>query len=133
MSFCRLTKGITPKICRLWVYVIINKRSFGSFMYVDPVCQSTIANCQGALSQKQVANVPSHPRSHITSGDKLVLCDSVFLPRCVFSLITAPRRQWKPTKQGEKKEEKNPKLATENSGCNLSDSLYPERERICLS
>ena len=28
MSFCHLTKGITSKICRLCVYVIINKRCF---------------------------------------------------------------------------------------------------------
>ena len=32
MSFCSLTKGITPKICRLCVCVIINKRSFEPFM-----------------------------------------------------------------------------------------------------
>ena len=37
MSFCRLTKGITPTICRLCVYVIINKRSFESFVCLDPV------------------------------------------------------------------------------------------------
>ena len=35
MSLCRLTKWITPKICRLCVYVIINKRSFESFMCLD--------------------------------------------------------------------------------------------------
>ena len=32
MSFCRLTKGITPKICRLCVCVIINKRPLEPFM-----------------------------------------------------------------------------------------------------
>ena len=31
VSFCSLTKGITRKICRLWVCVIINKRSFEPF------------------------------------------------------------------------------------------------------
>ena len=30
-------KGITLKICRLCVYVVINKRSFKSFMRLDPV------------------------------------------------------------------------------------------------
>ena len=30
-------KGITLKICRLCVYVVINKRSFKSFMCLDPV------------------------------------------------------------------------------------------------
>ena len=35
MSFCRLTKGITPKICRLCVCVITNKRSFESFTCLD--------------------------------------------------------------------------------------------------
>ena len=33
MLFCRLTRGI----CRFCVYVIINKRSFESFMCLDPV------------------------------------------------------------------------------------------------
>ena len=32
---CNLTKGITPKICRLCVCVIINKRSFEPFMCLD--------------------------------------------------------------------------------------------------
>ena len=35
MSFCSLTKGITPKIRRLCVCVIINKRSFELFMCLD--------------------------------------------------------------------------------------------------
>ena len=35
MSFCRLTKGITPKICRLRVFVITNNRSFEYFMCLD--------------------------------------------------------------------------------------------------
>ena len=30
-------KGITPKMCRLCVYVIINKRSFEPFMCLSPV------------------------------------------------------------------------------------------------
>ena len=37
MSFCSLTKGITPKICRLCVSVIINKRSFEPCMCLDLV------------------------------------------------------------------------------------------------
>ena len=37
MSFCCLTNGITLKICRLCVCVIINKRSFESFMCLDLV------------------------------------------------------------------------------------------------
>ena len=32
MSFCSLTKGITPKICRLCVCVLINKRAFEPFI-----------------------------------------------------------------------------------------------------
>ena len=35
MSFCSLTKGITLKICRLSVSVIINKHSFEPFMCLD--------------------------------------------------------------------------------------------------
>ena len=34
---CSLTKGITPKICRLCVCVLINKRSFEHFMRLDLV------------------------------------------------------------------------------------------------
>ena len=33
--FCSLTKGITPKICRLCVYVLKNKCSFEPFMCLD--------------------------------------------------------------------------------------------------
>ena len=33
--FCSLTKGITPKICRLYVYVVINKRSFEPLICLD--------------------------------------------------------------------------------------------------
>ena len=32
MSFCSLTKAITPKLCRLCVCVMINKHSFEPFM-----------------------------------------------------------------------------------------------------
>ena len=35
LSFCSLTKGITPKICRLCVCILINKRSFEPFMCLD--------------------------------------------------------------------------------------------------
>ena len=35
MSFCSLTKGISPKSCKLCVCVIINKRSFEPFMCLD--------------------------------------------------------------------------------------------------
>ena len=33
MSLCSLSKGITPKICRLWVCVIINKRTFELYVF----------------------------------------------------------------------------------------------------
>ena len=33
--FCSATKGITPKMCRLCVCVIINKRSFEPFVCLD--------------------------------------------------------------------------------------------------
>ena len=33
MSFCNVTKGITSKICRLCVCVIINKRFLGCFFF----------------------------------------------------------------------------------------------------
>ena len=39
VSFCRLTKGITPKICRLCIYVIIHKRSFESCMCLDLILE----------------------------------------------------------------------------------------------
>ena len=39
VSFCRLTKGITPEICGLCVYVIINKRSLESFIFWDLVLE----------------------------------------------------------------------------------------------
>ena len=39
VSFCSLTKGITLKICRLCVCVIINKRSFEPFMCLDLVLE----------------------------------------------------------------------------------------------
>ena len=35
MSFCSLTKGITPTICRVCVCVLINKRSFEPFMCLE--------------------------------------------------------------------------------------------------
>ena len=40
MSFCSLTKGITPKICRLCFCVLINHRSFEPFTCFDlnPLC-----------------------------------------------------------------------------------------------
>ena len=37
MSFCGLTKRVTPKICRLYVRVLINKRSFEPFVCLDSV------------------------------------------------------------------------------------------------
>ena len=37
-----MTKGITPKICRLYVCVIINKRSFESFIWLDPIFSSAM-------------------------------------------------------------------------------------------
>ena len=42
LSFCSLTNGITPKICRLCVCVIINKCSFEPFMCLDPFKRSFI-------------------------------------------------------------------------------------------
>ena len=39
MSFCGLTKEISLKSCRLCVRVIINKRSFESFMCLDLVLE----------------------------------------------------------------------------------------------
>ena len=39
VSFCGLTKGITPKICRLCVCVIINKCSFEAFMCLDLILE----------------------------------------------------------------------------------------------
>ena len=49
VSFCSLAEGITPKICRLCVCVVINKRSFEPFMRLDHIsvasesCQTTAA------------------------------------------------------------------------------------------
>ena len=37
VSFCSLTKGITPKNCRLCVGVLINKRSLDPFVCLDLV------------------------------------------------------------------------------------------------
>ena len=37
--FCNLTKGITLKICRLCVCVLINKHSFKPFMCLDLVLE----------------------------------------------------------------------------------------------
>ena len=45
MSFCSLTKRITPKICTLCVYVIINKRSFESFMCLFPSWPHSFNTC----------------------------------------------------------------------------------------
>ena len=41
MSFCSLTKGISSKICRLCVCVVINKHSFELFMF--GACFRTLA------------------------------------------------------------------------------------------
>ena len=46
VSFCSLTKGITPKICRLYVCVIINTRSFEPFMCENHSCENPIKNRQ---------------------------------------------------------------------------------------
>ena len=51
MSFCRLTKGIIPKMCRLCVHVIINKRSFESFMCFGP---SVLTGCMTARINVEV-------------------------------------------------------------------------------
>ena len=45
VSFCSLTKGITPKMCRLCIYVIINKRSFEPFMCLDLPFQDRLIVC----------------------------------------------------------------------------------------
>ena len=39
LSFCSLTKVITPKMCKLCACVTINKRSFESFMYLGLVLE----------------------------------------------------------------------------------------------
>ena len=44
MSFCSLTKRITPKISKLCVCVIINKRSFEPFMHLDD--DSNVQRCE---------------------------------------------------------------------------------------
>ena len=39
VSFCSLTKRITPKMCRFCVCVLINKRSFEAFMCLDLILE----------------------------------------------------------------------------------------------
>ena len=46
LLFCSLTKGITPKMCRLCVCVIINKRSFEPFVCLGHVFLSCLALIQ---------------------------------------------------------------------------------------
>ena len=80
MSFCSLTKGITPNICRQCVCVLINKRSFEPFMChtfysLHPICslyvwaqnkqpmQGTYA-CEGTDDLAQEKPIACHGTPH---------------------------------------------------------------------
>ena len=44
--FCSLTKGIIPKICRRYVCVVINKRSFEAFVCENHSCENPVKTHQ---------------------------------------------------------------------------------------
>ena len=56
MSFCSSTKGISPKICRLCVCVIINRRSFEAFMCKDLVLERWQSHLFQTLKNKTKNN-----------------------------------------------------------------------------
>ena len=60
MSFCSLTKGITLKIFRLCVCVIINKHSFEAFMRLDLIHE---AYWNTHTHTQDHAHPPTHPHA----------------------------------------------------------------------
>ena len=61
MSFCSLAKGSFPKICRLCVCVLINKRSFEPFMCLGFVTCLDLATFHSAALV--------NPRANLHDGD----------------------------------------------------------------
>ena len=63
MSLCSLMKGIPPNVCSLCVCVIINKRSFESFMCLDLASDSQ-KNLYLTVTYLSLTHTHTHARMH---------------------------------------------------------------------
>ena len=78
-SFCSLTKGITPKMCRFCVCVIINKRSFEPFMCLDLISGfdvPTVVVVPHRGIRRTTHNLALVPNTKLISPQPLLRCQS---------------------------------------------------------
>ena len=78
-SFCSLTNGITPKMCRFCVYVIINTCSFEPFIYLDLISSSdmpTIVVVPHRGIRPTTRNLALEPNTKLISPQPLLRCQS---------------------------------------------------------
>ena len=100
MFFCRSMKGITPKICRLCVYVIINKRlkkkkSLLSFMRLDQLPHKAWA----AFSYKKKSSVYNTTKSRLTIDRNASLTQSYLMYVGKTSRPKTKRTQYDPVRE----------------------------------